>query len=73
MRDKVQAYAAEARASAAIIGSLPLVVVGMLALVAPKYIGLLFTSDVGNVLLAVGILTEAAGVLVMRKMINFDI
>lgn len=73
MRDKVQAYAAEARASAAIIGSLPLVVVGMLALVAPKYIGLLFTSDLGNVLLAVGILTEAAGVLVMRKMINFDI
>ncbi|EME68658.1 Flp pilus assembly protein TadB [Paramagnetospirillum caucaseum] len=73
MRDKVQAYAAEARASAAIIGSLPLVVVGMLALVAPQYIGLLFTSDAGNILLAIGILTEAAGVLVMRNMINFDI
>ena len=73
MRDKVQAYAAEARASAAIIGSLPLVVVCMLALVAPQYIGLLFTSDLGNILLAIGIGTELAGVLVMRNMINFDI
>jgi tight adherence protein B len=73
MRDKVQAYAAEARASAAIIGSLPLVVVGMLSLVAPQYIGLLFTSDLGNLLLAIGLLTEAAGILVMRNMINFDI
>lgn len=73
MRDKVMAYASEARASAAIIGSLPLVVVGMLALVAPKYIGMLFTSDAGNVVLAMGIITEAVGVLVMRNMINFDI
>lgn len=73
MRDKVQAYAAEARASAAIIGSLPLVVIGLLALVAPQYVGLLFTSETGNVLLAIGFLTEVAGVLVMRNMINFDI
>lgn len=73
MRDKVQAYAAEARASAAIIGSLPLVVVGMLGLVAPQYIALLFTSDLGNILLAIGVGTEAMGVLVMRNMINFDI
>jgi tight adherence protein B len=73
MREKVLAYAAEARASAAIIGSLPLVVGGILALLAPKYIGLLFTTESGNLVLAVGLLTEAAGVLVMRNMINFDI
>ncbi|MBI3446779.1 MAG: type II secretion system F family protein [Magnetospirillum sp.] len=73
MRDKVQAYASEARASAAIIGSLPLVVMGMLALIAPSYIGVLFTSDAGNLLLFIGIMTEAVGVLVMRNMINFDI
>jgi tight adherence protein B len=73
MRDKVQSYAAEARASAAIIGSLPLLVVGILSLVAPQYIGLLFTTDLGNILLAIGLLTEGVGVLVMRNMINFDI
>ncbi|KIL99710.1 Flp pilus assembly protein TadB [Paramagnetospirillum magnetotacticum MS-1] len=73
MRDKVLSYAAEARASAAIIGSLPLLVVAMLGMLAPQYIGVLFTTEPGNLLLAIGILTEAAGVMVMRGMINFDI
>jgi tight adherence protein B len=73
MRDKVQAYASEARASAYIIGSLPLVVTILLALVAPAYIGLLFTTDVGKTILAVGSVTELVGLLVMRRMVNFDI
>ena len=72
MRDKVQAFASEARASAYIIGALPLVVIGLLAVLAPHYIGLLFTTDTGNVILFAGGLTEVIGILVMRKMINFD-
>ena len=73
MRDKVQAFASEARTSAYIIGSLPILVIAALAALSPKYIAVLFTSDVGNVLLFVGGLTEIVGLLVMRKMINFDI
>jgi tight adherence protein B len=73
MRDKIAAYASEARASALIIGSLPIVVILALAALAPHYIGLLFSTDLGNVLLAVGAITEVSGVWVMRKMINFDI
>jgi tight adherence protein B len=72
MRDKVQAFASEARASAYIIGSLPVIVMALLAVVAPQYVGLLFTTEVGNILLFIGGVTEAMGVLVMRKMINFD-
>ncbi|MDO8608754.1 MAG: type II secretion system F family protein [Phaeospirillum sp.] len=72
MRDKVQAFASEARASAYIIGSLPFVVIGALAALAPGYIGVLFTTDLGNILLVVGGMTEITGLLVMRKMINFD-
>ncbi|TAN72753.1 MAG: type II secretion system F family protein [Magnetospirillum sp.] len=72
MRDKVQAYASEARASAYIIGSLPFLVIGALAGLAPKYIGVLFTTDVGHILLFAGGLTEIVGLLVMRRMINFD-
>jgi tight adherence protein B len=73
MRDKIAAYASEARASAIIIGSLPIVVILALAALAPHYIGLLFSTDLGNVLLAVGAITEVSGIWVMRKMINFDI
>jgi tight adherence protein B len=73
MRDKVQAFASEARASAMIIGSLPIGVTAILAVVAPKYIGVLFTTDLGNVLVFVGLSIMVMGALVMRKMINFEI
>jgi tight adherence protein B len=73
MRDKVQAYASEARASAMIIGSLPIVVGTMLGFVAPEYIGLLFITKTGHVLIAIGMTVMGVGTLVMRQMINFDI
>jgi tight adherence protein B len=73
MRDKVQAFASEARASAMIIGSLPIVVMAVLSLVAPAYLGVLFSTDTGNVLLFIGGTVMVMGALVMRHMINFDI
>jgi tight adherence protein B len=72
MRDKVKAMSSEAKASAGIIGSLPLLVMAALAFLAPEYVGLLFTTDTGNFLLFIGGATMTMGVLVMRKMINFD-
>jgi tight adherence protein B len=73
MRDKIQAYASEAKSSAYIIGSLPGIVVGLLYLLVPSYIGILFATETGHIILYAGAITEMAGLLVMRKMINFDI
>ncbi len=73
MRDKVQAYASEAKTSAMIIGSLPVAVTLLLAAVAPDYIGRLFTTSTGHLLIGIGLTTMGVGVLVMRKMIDFDI
>jgi tight adherence protein B len=72
MRDKVKAMSSEAKASASIIGSLPLLVMAALAFLARDYVALLFTTSTGNFLLFIGGATMAMGVLVMRKMINFD-
>jgi tight adherence protein B len=72
MRDKVQAMSSEAKASAAIIGSLPLFVMGALAFLAYDYVSLLFTTSSGNFMLAISVVVMGTGVLVMRKMINFD-
>lgn len=73
MRDKVQAMSSEAKASASIIGSLPVAVAGILALVAPDYIGLLFTTGPGNFIVVAALLWMAIGILVMRGMINFKV
>ena len=73
MRDKILAYASEARTSAYIIGSMPVVVILALGVFSPKYVGLLFNTDFGNFLLVVGALTEVCGLWIMNKMISFDI
>lgn len=72
MKGKIQAMSTEAKASAAIIGSLPIAVMGLVYLSSPNYISLLFTEPTGRLMLAASAVWMTMGVLVMRKMINFD-
>jgi tight adherence protein B len=72
MFDKIKALSSESKASAYIIASLPLFVIGALSVISPSYIALLFTERTGHIVLIACVLTMIAGTLVMRKMINFD-
>jgi len=72
MQAKIKAVSSEAKSSAAIIGSLPVVVTLLLYLTSPDYITLLFTTFIGKIVLAICAFWMLIGVLVMRKMINFD-
>lgn len=71
MKDKIQALSSEAKSSAAIIASLPFAVTGLLSVVNPEYVGVLFGEGVHLVYIGLG--TMSVGVMVMRQMINFDI
>ncbi len=73
IREKIKAMSGEAKASALIIGVLPVVVIGLLYMTSPKYIALLFTTQTGHIVLAACGLLMASGTMVMRKMINFDV
>lgn len=73
MREKVNALSSEAKASAAIIGALPICVCIMVSVTSPAYMSLLFTDPTGHMGLLVGGLMMGSGILVMRQMINFDI
>lgn len=72
MKAKIQAMSQEAKASAAIIGALPLAVMTLVWITSPSYIDLLWTDPLGRVMLACSGAWMLCGVLVMRKMINFD-
>ena len=72
MKDKVQALSSEAKASAMIIGSLPFCMMGILKLIAPDYIGLLFGDTLGHIMMIGGLTWMSIGILVMKQMINFD-
>jgi len=72
MTGKIRAMSAEAKSSAGIIGSLPIVVAVLVWFTSPDYIALLFTTLVGNIVLACCAFWMFLGIMVMRKMINFD-
>ncbi|MBZ9881419.1 type II secretion system F family protein [Mesorhizobium sp. CA10] len=73
MKAKVQALSMEAKASAVIIGALPFVVAFLVYLSSPNYIMPLFTTNVGNLILGCSGVWMSIGILVMRKMMNFEV
>ncbi|WEJ11993.1 type II secretion system F family protein (plasmid) [Sinorhizobium sp. M103] len=72
MKAKIKAMSAEAKSSAGIIGALPFVVAGAVYFTSPDYMTLLFTTTIGKIVLVCCGLWMGIGILVMRKMINFD-
>jgi tight adherence protein B len=72
MKGKIQAMSQEAKASAAIIGALPVAVMTLVWITSPQYINLLFTEPLGHIMLAGSACWMFMGVMVMKKMINFD-
>jgi len=72
MSEKIQAMSMEAKASAAIIGSLPPIVMFLVYLTTPSYISMLWTEPLGRIMLAGSAIWMFSGVMVMKKMINFD-
>jgi tight adherence protein B len=71
LHGKIRALSSEAKASAMIIGALPVIVMLLVYLTTPSYIELLFTERLGNIMLVCCAIWMSIGILVMKKMINF--
>ena len=72
IKAKIKAMSAEAKASAMIIGSLPLIVTILVYLTTPSYIVTLFIHPTGHMIIAGSLVWMGVGCVVMRSMINFD-
>jgi len=73
LQGKIKALSSEAKASAGIIGSLPLAVMLLVSLFSPDYLTPLFAERMGNIMLAGCAAWMFLGVLVMKKMIDFKV
>ncbi|MGC4024489.1 MAG: type II secretion system F family protein [Mesorhizobium sp.] len=73
MKAKVAALSMEAKASAVIIGALPIVVAFLVYLTSPTYIMPLFTTSTGNLMLGIGGFWMGIGIFIMRQMMNFEV
>jgi tight adherence protein B len=71
MKEKVKALSSEAKASAMIIGALPIFVMGMVYFTRPQYISILFTDPTGNFVLICCVVMMSMGIFIMNKMVNF--
>ncbi len=72
LREKIKAFSSEAKASAMIIGSLPIIVMLLVYLTTPAYMSTLFTTDFGHLLLLIASGLMGMGIYIMRSMINFN-
>lgn len=70
---KIKAMSSEAKASAIILGSLPFIMFAIIFAMSPDYEMALFTDPRGQMMLGVGLGFMAAGVLVMNKMVRFEV
>lgn len=72
MKAKIKALSTEAKAGAVVIGSMPAVVMVLVYLSTPKYIEVLWLDPTGRLMLAGSMILMTMGILVMKRMINFD-
>jgi Flp pilus assembly protein TadB len=73
LRRHVRALSAEGRLSAYILIALPLLVGGLLFIIEPKYMRPLYTTRVGELMLAGAAVLVVAGTALMRQMINIEV
>lgn len=73
MRRKVRALASEGRASAMILASLPVVIFGIINLVAPDFYASVWHHDMTKIALASAAGWMGVGILIMYRMVNFKI
>lgn len=71
LREKIKALSAEAKMSAYVIGSLPIIVMILVTVASPDYMTELYTTSTGHRNLIIGAAMMVIGTLTMKKMINF--
>jgi tight adherence protein B len=73
MRLKIKAMSSEAKSSAIILGSLPFALCGIIGVMSPDYIAVLYTDPRGMILAGAGLLSIGIGIGIMAKLIRFEI
>lgn len=73
LRGQIQTLTAQGRLSGVIVGVLPFAVGGFIYVVNPGYISGMFTNPVGQKMLAVGLVLQVLGILLIRKIIDIEV
>jgi tight adherence protein B len=72
IRRQVQALSAEGRLSAVVLILLPLGLAGIISVTNPDYLGLLFTTEVGRILVGISAVLMIVGTLWIRRVVHVE-
>ena len=72
IKSEISALTAQGRTSGMIIGALPIVVAGMLMIIASDYMSMFFTTKVGRIMLVVAAVMEVLGFFAIRKVVSIE-
>lgn len=72
IKSEISALTAQGRTSGMIIGGLPIVIAGMLMIIAPDYMSMFFTTKVGRIMLVVAAVMEVIGFFAIRKVVTIE-
>jgi len=73
MKGEIRALTAQGRLSGYIIAGLPLLLGGMMAVISPDQIKLLFSEPLGWVMIGAAIVSETIGIIVVGKIVNVEV
>lgn len=73
LKGEIRTLTAQGRISGVIIGLLPLVLVGILLVINPAYISMLFTDPLGIVLLGCAVCGEILGFLIVKRIVDIQV
>lgn len=73
LRGKIRTLSSEGRASAWILGGMPFVLAGILTIINPSYMALLWTTPQGKNLILTGGVLMAVGALVLKRIIQIKV
>lgn len=73
LRGEVRALTAQGRASGWVVSLLPIGLGAILSIMSPGYMAPLFSDPLGLAMLAVGVVMQLTGVLVIRKLVNVEV
>lgn len=73
VQDKLEALTAQGKLQGIVVGSMPLLLMGILYVIDPSLIGPVLTEPLGNLLLAVILILDLLGALTMRWMLRIEI
>jgi tight adherence protein B len=73
IRRQLRVYTAQGRMSGYVLAALPIVVGGILALIQPDYVALLFNNLLGLLMVVTAVILQILGFFWIRKIVNIDI